>query len=62
MKNPEQANQIQNLMKNNGNPQELLKQTMSRYKPEQIDQFIKYANNMGFSTEQLSQYGINSKS
>jgi hypothetical protein len=49
-------------MKNNGNPQELLKQTMSRYKPEQIDQFIKYANNMGFSTEQLSQYGINSKS
>lgn len=61
MKNPEQAKKIQNLMNNNGNPQELLKQTMSKYSPEQTKQFIQYANNMGFSNEQLSQFGINTK-
>lgn len=61
MKNPEQAKKIQNLMNNNGNPQELLKQTMSRYNPEQMKQFIQYANNMGFSNEQLNQFGINTK-
>lgn len=61
MKNPEQAKKIQNLMNNNGNPQELLKQTMSKYSPEQMKQFIQYANNMGFSNEQLSQFGINTK-
>ena len=61
MKNPEQAKKIQNLMNNNGNPQELLKQTMSRYNPEQMKQFIQYANNMGFSNEQLNQFCINTK-
>jgi hypothetical protein len=48
-------------MSNNGNPQELLKQTMSRYSPEQLKQFIQYANNMGISNEQLNQVGINTK-
>lgn len=61
MKNPQQANQIQNLMKNNGNPQELLRQTISMYNPQQLQQFIKYANSMGFSNEQLKSFGINSK-
>lgn len=61
MRNPQQASQIQNLMTNNGNPQELLKQTLGKYSPEQMQQFIKYANNMGFSNEQLSQFGINTK-
>lgn len=61
MKNPNQAKMIQNLMNNNGNPQELLKQTMSRYTPDQIKQFSQFANNMGISNEQLSQYGINTK-
>jgi predicted flavoprotein YhiN len=61
MRNPQQANQIQQMMSNNGNPQELLKQTMSRYSPEQLKQFIQYANNMGISNEQLNQVGINTK-
>lgn len=61
MRNPQQANQIQQMMSNNGNPQELLKQTMSRYSPEQLKQFIQYANSMGISNEQLNQVGINTK-
>lgn len=48
-------------MKNNGNPQELLQQTMSKYTPEQIKNFTQFANNMGISNEQLNQYGINTK-
>lgn len=61
MKNPNQAKMIQEMMNNKGNPQELLKQTMSRYSPEQIKQFTQFANNMGISNEQLSQFGINTK-
>lgn len=61
MRNPQKANQIQKMMSNNGNPRELLNQTMSSYSPEQIKQFIQYANSMGISTEQLSQCGINTK-
>lgn len=48
-------------MKNNGNPQELLNQTLGKYNPEQLKQFVQYANNMGFSNEQLNQFGINTK-
>lgn len=61
MKNPQQAKKIQEMMKNNNNPRELLQQTMSRYSPEQIKQFTQFANNMGISNEQLNQYGINIK-
>lgn len=59
MKNPQMFNQLEQMMKNQ-NPQDILMQTMSKYTPEQKQQFIKYANNFGLSNEQLKQYGINS--
>jgi len=59
MKNPQVFNQYQELRKNNGNPQELLKQTMSKYTPEQIKQFSQFANSMGITNEQLIKAGIN---
>ena len=62
MKNPQAFNQFQDLRKSNGNPQELLKQATNGYTPEQMKQFIQFANNMGISNEQLEHYGINSKS
>ena len=61
MKNPQAFKQFEEIRKNNGNPQELLKQTMSGYTPEQMQQFTKFANNMGISNQQLQQYGINTK-
>lgn len=59
MKNPQVFNQFQEIRKNNGNPQEILKQTISKYSPEQIKQFSQFANNMGITNEQLIKAGIN---
>lgn len=61
MKNPQALNQIEELRKNNGNPQELLNQITSNYTPEQKQQFMKFANGFGFTEEQLKEFGINSK-
>lgn len=59
IKNPQSFNKIQELMKSNNNPQELLKQVTGNYSPEQVKQFQQFANNMGISNDQLSKYGIN---
>lgn len=61
MKNPQAFQQLEEIRKNNGNPQELLKQATNNYSPEQMQQFIKFANGFGISNEQLTKYGINSK-
>ena len=61
MRNPQAFNQLQELRRNNGNPQELLKQATGKYTPEQMQKFIQFANNMGIPTEQLNQVGINTK-
>lgn len=61
MKNPQALNQIKELRKNNGNPQELLNQITGNYTPEQKQQFMKFANGFGFTEEQLKGFGINSK-
>ena len=61
MRNPQVFNQYQEIRKSNGNPQELLKQATGKYTPEQMQRFIQLANNMGIPTEQLNQYGINTK-
>ena len=53
--------QVQNLQKSQSNPQEFLNQIMSKYTPEQLNQFRQYANNFGVSNEQLDKYGINAK-
>ena len=34
---------------------------MSKYSPEQMKQFKKFANGFGITDEQLNQFGINSK-
>ncbi len=49
----------QNLKENQNNPQEFLDKLMSNYSPEQRANFMKFANNFGFSNEQLNQFGIN---
>lgn len=61
MKNPQAFNQFQEIRKNNGNPEELLKKITGGYTPEQIKQFSEFANNMGITNEQLKQYGINTQ-
>ena len=61
MKNPQVFNQFQEIRKNNGNPQEILNKITSGYTPEQLEQFSKFANNVGFTNEQLKQFGINTK-
>ena len=61
MRSPQAFQQFQNLQKNQNNPQEFLNQIMSKYKPEQIDNFRKYASSFGFSEEQLNKYGIKTK-
>ena len=53
--------QFQNLTKNKSNPQEVLNQMMSKYTPEQVEQFKQFANGFGISDEQLSRFGINTK-
>ena len=60
-KNPQAFQQVQNLIKNTNNPQEYLNQLISKYTPEQKENFIKFANGYGVSNEQLSKYGINPK-
>ena len=47
---------------NNANPMELLKQVTNKYTPEQMNNFITQARNMGFPEEVLKQVnGINTK-
>ena len=60
-KNPQIFQQFQNLQKNQNNPEVMLNNMMSKYSPEQIQQFRKFANGFGVSDEQLNKYGINSK-
>lgn len=60
-RNPQAFSQLEQLKKNNGNPQEFLNQLTSNYTPEQRQQFMKYANNFGFTNEQLNNFGINAK-
>ena len=61
MRNPQAFQQFQNLQKSQNNPQEYLKEMMSKYTPEQMNKFREYAKGFGFTDEQLKNYGINSK-
>lgn len=61
MRNPQIFQQFQKLQKNQNNPQEYLNELMSRYKPEQINQFRQYVKGFGFTDEQLNNYGIKAK-
>ncbi len=57
-RNPQAFQQVNQLIKNNGNPQELINKMIGNYKPEQIQQFRQYANGFGVTNEQLEKYGI----
>lgn len=61
MRSPQAFQQFQNLQKNQNNPQEFLNTIVSKYTPEQLNQFRQYANSFGFTNEQLDKFGINSK-
>lgn len=61
MRNPQALKQYEALRKANGNPQELLNKITSNYTPEQMKQFRQFANNFGFTNEQLNEYGISAK-
>ena len=61
MRNPQAFQQIQNLQRNQGNPEEFLKQIINKHSPEQINNFRKYLGGFGFSEEQLNNYGIKAK-
>lgn len=61
MKNPQLFQQYENLKRNNGNPQEFLKNITGKYTPEQMKQFQSFVNKFGITNEQLNYYGINAK-
>ena len=61
MKNPQALKQFEQIRKSNGDPKQLLQQITGNYTPEQRQQFMKFANGFGFTNDQLSQFGINSK-
>lgn len=58
------ANQVQGLLKNNGDPMSLYKDVMKDKTPEQIEQFYSFARQWGVTDEtieQLQNSGINTK-
>ena len=61
MRNPQMFKKYEQIRKSNGNPQELLKEATGNYTPEQMQNFMKFANGFGITNEQLSKYGINTK-
>lgn len=58
--NPKLFQQFIQLQKQN--PHDVLRDIMSKYSPEQMEQFKKYLTGFGIREEQLQQYGINTKS
>ena len=58
MRNPQALRQLEELKKGNGNPQDFFNKITGNYTPEQMQQFRQFANNFGFSNEQLDNYGI----
>ena len=58
--NPSVYNQF--LQMQEKNPHDVLRDIMSKYTPEQLENFKKYLSGFGVREEQLEQYGINTKS
>ncbi len=52
---PQQYQMIQQMIQNNGNPIDLLKQVIGNYSPEQLENFYTTAQKMGFPNDVLSQ-------
>ena len=50
--------QFQSLIKSKNDPNKILSDMTSKYTPEQMKQFMQFANGFGITNEQLSKYGI----
>lgn len=62
-KNPQMFQIVEQARQNQNNPMELFKQITSNYSDEQMNNFYKQAEQMGFSEELINQVknGINTK-
>lgn len=60
-RNPQMFQMFQNFQKNQNDPQKLINDMIGKYKPEQVNQFIKFAKGFGITDEQLNNFGINAK-
>lgn len=60
-KNPQIFQQFQKLQKNQNDPQKIISEMTSKYTPEQMTNFMKFANGYGISNEQLEKFGIKGK-
>ena len=61
IKNPQMANQVQEMIKSNGNPMELFKQVTKNFDDSTRNSFFNQAKQMGFSEELLNQVQTNTK-
>lgn len=63
MKNPKMFQMLNNAMKNGNNPMEMFKQMTANYTPEQMNNLMSQAKNMGFPDSVLNevQNGINTR-
>lgn len=61
-KNPKVFQMVEEAIQNKNNPMELFKQITSNYTPEQMNNFYKQAEQIGFSPDLINQVkGINTK-
>lgn len=61
MRNPQALQQLQNLAKNQNNPQELINKMFGNCNKDQLQQFKQFANGFGISNDEIDKY-INLKS
>lgn len=63
VRNPQLFQQVEGLVKNNGNPMELFKQITGSYSPEQMEQLYSQAKQFGIPDDVINQVqnGINAK-
>lgn len=53
--------QFQNLIKNQDDPKKIINDMTKGYTPDQIKNFMNFANGFGISNEQLNSFGIKVK-
>ena len=62
MRNPQMFQMVEQARQNQSNPIDLFKQITNKNTPEQMDQFYKRVEQMGFSPDVINQLkGINTK-
>ena len=61
MRNPQMYQQFQNLVKSQNDPQKIINDMTKSYTPEQMKNFMNFANGFGISSEELNNFGIKVK-